>query len=165
MAARRPRALRPHRARRHAGVRVAWRRPVQVLVGDWAGREVATHQPVKLAAFEGLQQTEDGAPFTIGGFYDAGTGDVRFGIQIPKLLSLLAYHDPNAQVTGLDSVPEQDRPPVNIVRFAFQTMIGIGTALALLGVVFFWTRRALAAAALAVVLPCGDGSGRSRSWR
>jgi len=113
--------------------------PVQVIVGDWAGREVAQHQPVKLAAFEGLSQTEDGAPFTIGGFYDADTGDVRYGVEIPKLLSLLAYHDPNAQVTGLDSVPESDRPPVNIVRFAFQTMIGIGTALALLGVVFFLT--------------------------
>jgi cytochrome d ubiquinol oxidase subunit I len=120
--------------------------PVQVIVGDWAGREVATHQPVKLAAFEGLQNTEDGAPFTIGGFYDADTGDVRYGVQIPKLLSLLAFHDPNAQVTGLDSVPASDRPPVNIVRFAFQTMVGIGTALALLGVVFFltwWRKRRL----------------------
>jgi cytochrome d ubiquinol oxidase subunit I len=113
--------------------------PVQVIVGDWAGREVATHQPVKLAALEGLQNTEDGAPFTIGGFYDADRGEVRYGVQIPKLLSLLAYHDPSAQVTGLDSVPASDRPPVNIVRFAFQTMIGIGTALALLGVVFFFT--------------------------
>jgi cytochrome d ubiquinol oxidase subunit I len=113
--------------------------PVQVIVGDWAGREVATHQPVKLAALEGLQNTEDGAPFTLGGYYDAGEGEVRFGVHIPKLLSLLAYHDPNAQVTGLDSVPASDRPPVNIVRFAFQTMVGIGTALALLGVVFFFT--------------------------
>jgi cytochrome d ubiquinol oxidase subunit I len=120
--------------------------PVQVIVGDWAGREVATHQPVKLAAFEGLSKTEDGAPFTIGGFYDDDTGEVRYGIQIPKLLSLLAHHDPNAQVTGLDSVAESDRPPVNIVRYAFQTMVGIGTALALLGVVFFvtwWRRRRL----------------------
>jgi cytochrome bd ubiquinol oxidase subunit I len=113
--------------------------PVQVIVGDWAGREVAEHQPVKLAAFEGLSDTEDGAPFTIGGFYDEDTGEVRYGVKIPKLLSLLAFHNPDAQVTGLDSVPEQDRPPVNIVRFAFQTMIGIGTALALLGVVFFFT--------------------------
>ena len=46
--------------------------PVQVIVGDWAGREVAVRQPVKLAAMEGLQQTEEGAPFTFGGFYDAG---------------------------------------------------------------------------------------------
>ena len=59
---------------------------------------------------------------------------MRFGIEVPKLLSLLADHDPNATVTGLDSVPPADRPPVNVVRFAFQTMVGIGTGLALLGV-------------------------------
>jgi cytochrome d ubiquinol oxidase subunit I len=120
--------------------------PVQVIVGDWAGREVATHQPVKLAAIEGLQTTQEGAPFTIGGFYDANAGEVRYGIRVPKLLSLLARHDPNATVTGLDSVPPEDRPPVNIVRFAFQTMVGIGTLLALLGVVFFvswWRHRRL----------------------
>jgi cytochrome d ubiquinol oxidase subunit I len=117
--------------------------PVQVIVGDWAGRDVGDKQPVKLAAFEGLTKTQDGAPFTIGGFYDAGRGEVRYGIEIPKLLSLLSHHDPNAKVVGLDSVPESGRPPVNVVRFAFQTMIGIGTALALLGVVFFvtWFRK------------------------
>ncbi len=113
--------------------------PVQVIIGDWAGREVAARQPVKLAAFEGLQRTQTGAPFTIGGFYDEARGEVRFGIEIPKLLSLLAKHDPNAEVIGLESVPAEDRPPVNIVRFAFQTMIGIGTGLALLGVIFIWT--------------------------
>ena len=117
--------------------------PVQVVVGDWAARTIAETQPVKLAAIEGLQHTERGAPFTLGGFYDAGTGEMRAGIEVPKLLSLLADHDPNGTVTGLDSVPEADRPPVNIVHWAFQTMVGIGTGLALLGVVFFvtWLRR------------------------
>jgi cytochrome bd ubiquinol oxidase subunit I len=117
--------------------------PVQVVVGDWAARTIAETQPVKLAAIEGLQHTEKGAPFTLGGFYDADTGEVNDGIEVPKLLSLLADHDPNGAVTGLDSVPEADRPPVNIVHWAFQTMVGIGTGLALLGVVFFvtWLRR------------------------
>ena len=117
--------------------------PVQVVVGDWAARTIAETQPVKLAAIEGLQHTERGAPFTLGGFYDADTGEMRAGIAVPKLLSLLADHDPNGTVTGLDSVPEADRPPVNIVHWAFQTMVGIGTGLALLGVVFFatWLRR------------------------
>jgi cytochrome d ubiquinol oxidase subunit I len=117
--------------------------PVQVVVGDWAARTIAETQPVKLAAIEGLQHTEAGAPFTLGGFYDADSGDVEHGIEVPKLLSLLADHDPNGTVTGLDSVPEADRPPVNIVHWAFQTMVGIGTGLALLGVVFFvtWLRR------------------------
>jgi cytochrome d ubiquinol oxidase subunit I len=113
--------------------------PVQVIVGDWAGREVAARQPVKLAAFEGLPRTMQGAPFTFGGFYDAKSGEVRYGIQVPKLLSLLAHHDPNATVIGLDSVPPADRPPVNIVRFAFQTMVSIGTGLAALGALFLLT--------------------------
>jgi cytochrome bd ubiquinol oxidase subunit I len=117
--------------------------PVQVVVGDWAARHIAVTQPVKLAAIEGLQRTQTGAPFTLGGFYDAGRGEVRFGIEVPKMLSLLAHHDPNAKVIGLESVPPRDRPPVNVVRIAFQTMVSIGTALALLGVIFFvtWLRR------------------------
>jgi cytochrome bd ubiquinol oxidase subunit I len=117
--------------------------PVQVVVGDWAGRDVAEKQPVKLAAMEGLQKTQTGAPFTLGGFYDARRGEVRYGIQVPKMLSLLARHNPNAKVIGLESVPPRDRPPVNVVRIAFQTMVSIGTALALLGVVFFltWLRK------------------------
>ncbi len=107
--------------------------PVQVLVGDWAAREVAKAQPVKLAAIEGLYQTTRGAPEHILGWY---TDDqVKYGIRIPKLLSLLAFHDPNATVRGLETVPPADRPPVNVVRVAFQLMVGIGTLLALLGVV------------------------------
>jgi cytochrome bd ubiquinol oxidase subunit I len=115
--------------------------PVQVLVGDWAARDVAKVQPVKLAAFEGLGKTEKGAPLHILGWYDGE--DVKYGIRIPKLLSLLSYHDLNAEVRGLDSVPEEDRPPVNVERFAFQTMVGIGTGLALLGVLYLgvWFRR------------------------
>lgn len=113
--------------------------PMQVLVGDWAGRQVAETQPTKLAAMEGLSRTQDGAPYTIGGYYDEETGEVRYGIEIPKLLSLLAQHDPDARVTGLEAVAEDDRPPVNVVRFAFQSMIAIGTGLALLGTIFFFT--------------------------
>jgi cytochrome bd ubiquinol oxidase subunit I len=117
--------------------------PVQVIVGDWAGRDVAKDQPVKLASFEGVTRTAAKVPFTIGGFYDQSKGEVRYGIKIPMLLSLLAHHDPTATVIGLDSVPVDDRPPVNVVRFAFQTMVGIGTLLAVLGVVFLltWLRK------------------------
>ncbi len=117
--------------------------PVQVIVGDWAARTVADTQPVKLAAFEGLARTQAGAPFTIGGVFDESEQRVRWGIEVPKLLSLLSEHDPEASVTGLDAVPPEDRPPVNVVRFAFQTMVGIGTGLALLGTVFMvtWLRR------------------------
>src|SRR5204862_824145 len=74
--------------------------PVQVLVGDWNGREVARAQPTKLAAFEGLGETRRGAPVHLLGWYEAGR--VECGIPVPRLLSLLAYHDPNARVAGLD---------------------------------------------------------------
>jgi len=112
--------------------------PVQGLVGDWSGREVARYQPTKLAALEGLPQTTTGAPIHVLGWYSSG--GVEYGIRIPKLLSLLAYHRFDARVRGLDAVPPRDRPPVNIVRFAFQTMVGIGTLLALLGLVYLAVR-------------------------
>jgi cytochrome d ubiquinol oxidase subunit I len=106
--------------------------PVQVLVGDWAARDVATQQPIKLAAFEGLAHTTKGASEHLLGWYE--NEEVKYGIAIPKLLSFLAFHNPDATVTGLDTVPRDRQPPINVVRIAFQTMVGIGTALALLGV-------------------------------
>jgi len=110
----------------------------QAFVGDWNGRDVATVQPTKLAAFEGLGHTEKGAPVHILGWYSGG--HVKYGIPIPHLLSLLAFHSSNATVEGLDAVAPANRPPVNVVRFSFQTMVGIGTALALLSVVYLGTR-------------------------
>jgi cytochrome d ubiquinol oxidase subunit I len=108
--------------------------PVQILVGDWAARDVAATQPTKLAALEGLYQTTRGAPEHVLGWYD-GRG-VEYGVAIPHLLSVLSFHRWNATVQGLAAVPPDQRPPVNVVRVAFQTMVGIGTLLALLGVVY-----------------------------
>jgi cytochrome bd ubiquinol oxidase subunit I len=140
----------------------------QIFVGDWSGRTVAAAQPTKLAAFEGLAHTTKGAPVHILGWYTHGR--VEYGIPVPHLLSLLAFHDPNATVQGLDAVPAADRPPVNVVRVAFQSMVGIGSLLAVLSVVYLavivrckrlpesvWFYRALIAAGpLALVaLVCG----------
>jgi cytochrome d ubiquinol oxidase subunit I len=112
--------------------------PVQLIVGDWAAREVAKTQPVKLAALEGLGHTERGAALHLGGWYV--DGEVKGAIGIPKGLSLLAFHDPNARVAGLDSVAAADRPPVNVVRIAFQLMVSIGTFLAALSAWYLFTR-------------------------
>ena len=112
--------------------------PAQGLVGDWAAREVASAQPTKLAALEGVPKTTRGASEHLLGWY--ADGRVKYGLRIPKLLSFLAYHDPNARVQGLDAVPPDRRPPVNVVRVAFQLMVGIGTLLALLGVVYLAVR-------------------------
>ena len=112
--------------------------PVQVLVGDWAAREVAKSQPTKLAALEGVGHTEQGAPLHLLGWYS--DGEVKGGIPIPKGLSLLAFHDPDATVQGLDAVPEADRPPVNVVRISFQVMVSIGTFLAALSALYLFIR-------------------------
>jgi cytochrome bd ubiquinol oxidase subunit I len=112
--------------------------PLQVIVGDWAARDVATYQPVKLAALEGLAHTTRGAAEHILGWYNGHA--VVWGAEIPRLLSLLAFHNPNAVVRGLDIVPLADQPPVNVVRLAFQAMVGIGTLLALLGLAWLYLR-------------------------
>ena len=117
--------------------------PVQILVGDWAARDVATTQPVKLAAIEGLYKTTRGAPEHALGWY---TGNqLKYAIPIPHGLSILAFHSWDAKVQGLASVPPDQRPPVNVVHWAFQTMVGIGTLLAVLGVVYLaiwiWRKR------------------------
>jgi cytochrome bd ubiquinol oxidase subunit I len=112
--------------------------PIQVLVGDWAARDVAQAQPVKLAAIEGLYRTTRGAPEHLLGWY---TGNqVKYGIEIPHALSLLAFHSWDARVRGLDTVPPDRRPPVNVVRLAFQLMVGLGTLMALLGIAFIAVR-------------------------
>ena len=115
--------------------------PVQIVVGDWAARSVAREQPTKLAAFEGLHGTEGGAPVHLGGWYE--DDEVRYGLPLPRLLSLLAFHDPSARVEGLEEVPADERPPVNVVRVAFQTMVGIGFLLTGIAAVylFVWLRR------------------------
>lgn len=118
--------------------------PAQVVVGDWAARTVAQNQPTKLAALEGLKTAQEGAPLTVGGIYIGGK--VVGGFSIPHGLSLLAFHDPNAKVQGLDAVPKADQPPVAVVRNSFQVMVGLGTAMAALGLfylVLWWRRRRL----------------------
>ncbi len=112
--------------------------PVEILIGDWVGRAVATAQPIKLAALEGLAKTTHGAPEHLLGWYTEG--QVKYGIEIPKLLSLLAFHNPNAVVKGLDTAPADRQPPVNVVRVSFQLMVAIGTLLALIGIVYLFVR-------------------------
>ncbi len=132
--------------------------PVQIGVGDWAAQFLADRQPTKLAALEGLDETQRGAPLTIGGIYL--DGEVRFGIEIPRGLSLLAQHDPDAEVQGLDEVPADERPPVAVVRGAFQTMVAIGMGLLVLGTWFavvWWRRHRLPRARLFLWLAVAAG--------
>jgi cytochrome d ubiquinol oxidase subunit I len=112
--------------------------PLQIGVGDAATRFLADRQPVKLAAIEGLGETRDCAPLSVGGVFVDDR--IRFGVEIPCGLSLLTRHDPDAVIQGLDAVPPEDRPPVNVVHFAFQVMVAIGFFLLGLGAWWAWCR-------------------------
>ncbi|WP_084011191.1 cytochrome ubiquinol oxidase subunit I [Pseudofrankia sp. DC12] len=103
--------------------------PLQLVTGDWAARVVGDAQPAKLAAMEGLYRTGPRAPLTIGGIYDATTGKVRYGIEIPDGLSLLEGFHRDHVIRGLDAAPAPDRPNALLVHSAFTLMVGLGTAL------------------------------------
>jgi cytochrome d ubiquinol oxidase subunit I len=113
---------------------------LQPVSGDLCARLVADYQPAKLAAMEALFHTTRGAPLTIGGIPDATTQEMHLGIQIPRLLSLLARHDPDAEIKGLNEFPRADWPDVFWVHMAFQVMVGCGFLLLGLGAWFVWRR-------------------------
>jgi cytochrome d ubiquinol oxidase subunit I len=100
--------------------------PLQLVTGDAAARNVAARQPEKLAAAEALFHTAHGAALSIGGWTDGDRDELVGALQIPGGLSVLLHGDPSAEVRGLDVVPSTDRPPVAIVHFAFDVMVGAG---------------------------------------
>ncbi len=112
---------------------------LQPISGDVSGRQVASWQPVKLAAMESHFETMAGAPLTVGGWPDVDAGVLRYAIKIPYGLSLLAFHDPRAVVKGLKDFPREDWPNVPIVHFAFQIMVALGTYLVLVSLWAGWT--------------------------
>jgi cytochrome d ubiquinol oxidase subunit I len=128
-----------------------------------SARYVARWQPAKLAAMEGQFRTERGAPLRLGGLPDEDRRETRWALEIPRGLSLLAFHDPDAVVRGLDDVPRDQWPPVRVVHVAFQVMVALGTYMALVSAWALWAmlrRRDLAARrallrALAAAAPMG----------
>jgi cytochrome d ubiquinol oxidase subunit I len=96
---------------------------------------VAERQPLKLAALEGQFETRAGAPLRIGGLPDAEARETRFALEIPRGLSLLAFHDPDAVVKGLDAFPRDAWPNTRNVHLAFQAMVGLGSWMAVLSLV------------------------------
>ena len=111
---------------------------LQPISGDISARSVARYQPAKLAAMEAHFETAAGVPLIIGGWPDMDRREVRYAIKIPYGLSLLAFHDPKAEVQGLDQFPRVDWPNVPIVHAAFQIMVALGTYLALVSLWICW---------------------------
>ena len=113
--------------------------PLQPLVGDISARAVADYQPLKMAAFEGLFETQRGAPLALLGMPNVATRHLDYAIELPDLLSLMTYHDAHALILGLDSFPEKDWPkPLAAVHIAFQIMVGIGFAMAAIPLWALW---------------------------
>lgn len=114
---------------------------LQPLSGDLSAKDVAERQPVKLAAMEAHYETTRAAPLYIGGIVDAENKEVSHKVEIPGALSFLAFGDFDAEVKGLNEFPEDEIPPVPIVHYAFQVMVGIGTLLMLAGILYFISLR------------------------
>jgi cytochrome d ubiquinol oxidase subunit I len=117
--------------------------PIQFFVGDTAARNIADHQPIKFAAMECVQHTHSNVTEYIGGICtDDG---VKGAIPIPGLDSFLVGWSTDTVVTGLDTVPPDERPPANtLIHLSFDLMVGVGTALIALGVwygIVWWRRR------------------------
>lgn len=112
---------------------------LQPITGHWTGSRLIDEQPSKLAAMELAVETEARAPLIIGGFLV--DGEVRGGIEIPTLGSLAAGNSFDAVITGLDDIPEDEHPPVNIVHWSFQTMLGAGFTMIGIGAWYAWRRR------------------------
>lgn len=111
---------------------------LQPLSGDLSAKDVARRQPAKLAAMEAHYHTGRRAPLLIGGFPDDETLTVRYGIELPTLLSVLAFADPDAEVLGLDRVPRDQWPKTAVCHAAFQIMVGCGSALMALAAWFLF---------------------------
>ncbi len=100
--------------------------------GHLHGAEVAHTQPAKLAAMEALWETEKGAPWALFAIPDEENERNLLEIKLPKLLSLLAFHSPEAEVKGLKAFPPEERPPVEITFWSFRVMVGLGILFVLL---------------------------------
>jgi cytochrome d ubiquinol oxidase subunit I len=109
--------------------------PLQLFSGDFAAKNIAKYQPVKLAAAEAHFETTADAPIVLGGIADTEHREVHGALRIPYVLSFLAKGDPHATVTGLDSVAETNWPPVAVTHLAFDAMVGSG--MCMLGLVAF----------------------------
>lgn len=110
--------------------------PIQIWVGDMHGLNTLQHQPAKLAAMEGIWETQQGVPAVLFAIPDQSTQSNHFEIAIPKLASLYLTHDWNGEVQGIKAFGDK-HPPVGPVFWAFRIMVGMG--LLMLAVSWFAT--------------------------
>jgi cytochrome bd ubiquinol oxidase subunit I len=119
--------------------------PLQIVIGDLHGLNSLEHQPAKVAAMEGLWETDRGVAASIFAIPDEKAEKNHFEVAIPKLASLYLTHEWNGEVKGLKEWPREDRPPVAIVYFAFRIMVGIGLLMLFIVItgLYLWKRGTL----------------------
>jgi len=103
--------------------------PLQFLSGDFIARMVAKRQPAKFAAMEAHYRSEAGAALVLGGIPNDEQMAVPYAIRLPRLLSLMAHHDANAKVTGLEEIPRNEWPNTRLVHWAFDVMVVCGVVI------------------------------------
>lgn len=106
-----------------------------IVLGDASAKFLAVMQPEKLAAAEWHFETGNHAPLVIGGILDENTLEISGGLRIPDALSVLAFYDPDATVTGLNEFPRELWPPL-YVHYLFDAMVAIGFYLLLIPLLF-----------------------------
>ena len=105
---------------------------LQFGTGHMHAVQVAKTQPAKMASFEGLWESAEGAGLSVFGIPDEDEKTTHGDIRIPKLLSIMIYGDPNSKVHGLNEFPKELRPPLFITFQAYHVMIGLGGLFALI---------------------------------
>lgn len=119
--------------------------PIQLLAGDAHGLNTLEHQPAKIAAMEGVWETERGAGLRLFAIPDQEGETNHYEIIIPKLASIILTHSLDGEIKGLKEWEPDDRPPVTITFWSFRIMVGIGFAMIFTGLVavFLFFRKKL----------------------
>ncbi|MEI4196729.1 cytochrome ubiquinol oxidase subunit I [Roseovarius sp. E0-M6] len=115
--------------------------PIQIFAGDLHGLNTLKHQPAKVMAMEGhFESHPDGAPLILFGIVDAQNKEIDYALEIPNMSSLILKHHWNAPLDGLDTVPDNEEPPVAIVFYSFRIMVALGFAMLGLGIWSLYAR-------------------------
>jgi cytochrome d ubiquinol oxidase subunit I len=114
--------------------------PLQIVVGDMHGLNTLKHQPAKIAAMEGVWDTEQGAPLLLFAWPDETTRSNRFQVGIPKGASLILTHQADGEIKGLNEFKDA-HPPVAPLFFGFRIMVGVGMLMLVLSWVGLWLYR------------------------
>lgn len=110
--------------------------PIQALVGDQHGLNTRKYQPAKIAAIEGLWETErGGTALNLIGFPDMDAEVTRYAVRVPHLGSLILTHSWNGETRGLKAFPKEDRPDSSIIFWTFRVMVGLGMLMILMALV------------------------------